>query len=333
MKFDVELPLDPEKEADRGYLHFQMWDRDVVYDDCLADAVVDLTSFLKTAFKSKQAVNVFAKPKPIRIRGTESMPYEGTSRRSGYSSTEDASRQRLSHAGEVVISIAEEEGGDIDRKPLLSRDVPDIDDDDETESEDVDADMENAESLVKSFMHRLGMGDDPEDASWLTMTTRDSHTGDRVRAGELLVSVEILPKHLAEVRSAGLGRGEPNNFPFLPEPADRLHLSAMWNPCYVLEALMGPKYYRAFASFFLCTVFMMLVLFAGPLINVLLTLFELVPQPFGLISFFLVLALLMGALVYMLYRCRRAIIRVTGGDDFSSSTRTKGKRKARRALR
>jgi hypothetical protein len=332
MKFDVELPLDPEKEADRGHLHFQMWDRDVVYDDCLADAVVDLTSFLKTAFKTKQAVNVFAKPKPVRIRGTESLPYEGAARRSGYSATEDATaaaRLRSPRSGEVAISI--DEAASHDRKPLLSGDGAGIDDDDETEPEDVDADMENAESLVKSFMHRLGMGDDPEDASWLTMTTRDSITGDRVRAGELLISVEILPKHFAEIRSAGLGRGEPNNFPFLPEPADRLHLSAMWNPCYVLEALMGPKYYRAFASFFLCTVFVLLVLFAGPLINVLLTLFELIPQPFGIIFFFLVLAALMAALVYMLYRCRRAIIRATGGDDVNSSSRTK--RKARRALR
>ncbi|KAG1697428.1 hypothetical protein DVH05_016302 [Phytophthora capsici] len=332
MKFDVELPIDPEKEADRGYLHFQMWDRDVVYDDCLADAVVDLTAFLKTAFKTKQAVNVFAKPKPIRIRGSESMPYEGTSRRGGYSSTEDATsaaRLRSPRSGEVVISIEEEENKD--RKPLLSGN--DVDDDEETESEDVDADMENAESLVKSFMHRLGMGDDPEDASWLTMTTRDSHTGDRIRAGELLISVEILPKHLADVRSAGLGRGEPNNFPFLPEPADRLHLSAMWNPCYVLEALMGPKYYRAFASFFLCTVFFMLVLFAGPLINVLLTLFELVPNPFGLILFFAAVGLLMATLVYLLYRCRRAIIRATGGSDVNSSMKTKSRRKTRRALR
>ncbi|RLN96364.1 hypothetical protein BBJ28_00020588, partial [Nothophytophthora sp. Chile5] len=172
MKFDVELPLDPEKEADRGYLHFQMWDRDVVYDDCLADAVVDLTSFLKTAFKSKQTVNVFAKPKPVRIRGTDSLPYDDAkarsdSQRSGYSAMEDAStaaRLRSSRSGEVAIAVAEEgdEAG-ADKQPLLSHD----EDQDETEPEDVDADMENAESLVKSFMHRLGMGDDPEDASWL----------------------------------------------------------------------------------------------------------------------------------------------------------------------
>lgn len=335
MKFDVTLPLDPEKEADRGCLHFQMWDRDVVYDDCLADAVVDLTPFLKEAFKTKQAVNVFAKPKPIRIRGGDSMPYERPSRRSGYSATENATsvaHLRSPRPDEVIISIPERDDMEVDRKPLLSGNLTTTDDDD-TEEDDVDTDMENAESLVKSFMHRLGMGCDPEDGSWLTMTTRDSITGDRVRAGELLVSVEILPKHLAEVRPAGLGRGEPNNFPFLPEPADRLHLSAMWNPCYVLEALMGPKYYRAFATFFLGTTFVMFVLFAGPLINVLLTLFELVPQPFGLIFFFMVLALLMAILVYLIYRCRRALIRFSGGDDYKSSTRTNSrKRKAHRAL-
>ncbi|CAI5741958.1 unnamed protein product [Peronospora destructor] len=336
MKFDVKLPLDPEKEADRGCLHFQMWDRDVVYDDCLADAVVDLTSFFKEAFKAKQAVNVFAKAKPIRIRGGESMPYERTSRCLGYSATGDATtvaHLRSPRSDEVIISISNEDGTDVDKIPLLSGNHT-TDDDEDIEENDVDADMENAELLVKSFMHRLGMGDDPEDASWLSMTTRDSITGDRVRAGELLVSVEILPKHLAKVRSAGLGRGEPNSFPFLPEPADRLHLSAVWNPCYVLEALMGPKYYRAFASFSLGTMFVMLVLFAGPLINVLLTLFELVPQPFGLIFFFMVLVLLMTVLVYLIYRCRRALIRFSVGEDYTSSTRTKSrKRKARRALR
>uniref|UniRef100_M4BZV0 C2 domain-containing protein n=1 Tax=Hyaloperonospora arabidopsidis (strain Emoy2) TaxID=559515 RepID=M4BZV0_HYAAE len=333
MKFDIELPLDPEREADRGCLHFQMWDRDVVYDDCLADSVVDLTPFLKTAFKTGQPVNVFAKPKPVRFRGSEMMPYEKPSRGSGYAATEDATsapRLRPARSDEVVLSISNEDERNTD-KPLLSENHA-SDDDNETDEED-DASMENAKSLVKSFLHRLGMGDDPEDTSWLTMTTRDSRTGDRLRAGELLVSLEILPKHLAEVRSAGLGRSEPNNFPFLPEPVDRLHLSAMWNPCYVLEALMGPKYYRAFASFLLGSVFVMLILFAGPLINVLLILFELVPQPFGIILFFLVLSLLMIILVYMVSRCRRALVRVSYENDSSAPTRVTSKKcKTRRVL-
>lgn len=335
MKFDIELPLDPEKEADRGHLHLQMWDRDVVYDDCLADTVVDLTAFLKTAYKTRQAVNVFAKPKPIRIRGTDNLPYEKTSHRIGYSALEDAriaSRTRSPRSEKVVIPIAENEEQASDTKRLLSEDEV-CSDGEESEPEDEDTDMENAQSLVKSFMHRLGMGDDPEDATWVTLTTRDSHTGERICAGELLVSVEILPKHLAGVRAAGLGRGEPNNFPFLPEPADRLHLSAMWNPCYVLEALMGPKYYRAFASFFLCTLFLVLILLAGPLVNVLLTLFELIPNPLGLICFFLALGGLMGTLAYFLHRCRRAVFRVVDRANSKTSKSGKQRHKTRRALR
>ncbi|KAL7684667.1 putative C2 domain, FerIin domain, C2 domain superfamily, Ferlin family [Plasmopara halstedii] len=326
MKFDIELPLDPEKEADRGHLHFQMWDRDVIYDDCLADAVMDLSSFLKTAYKTKQAVNVFAKSKPIRVRGTESLPYKGISRDVQYSATEDAARVRMSLSKETVISVAEDEEDSSDTTRLL----PGDNDFEENESEAEDLEMENAQSLVKSFMHRLGMGEDPEDATWLTMTTHDSQTRDRIRAGELLVSVEILPKHLADVRAAGLGRGEPNNFPYLPEPADRLHLSAMWNPCHVVKALMGPKYYRAFASFFLCTLLLLLVLFTGPLINVLLTLFELIPNPLGLICFFLSLGLLIGSVLYYLNRCRRAVLRIADGDNYKNGKR---RRRVRRALR
>ncbi|RLN94540.1 hypothetical protein BBJ28_00026252, partial [Nothophytophthora sp. Chile5] len=72
------------------------------------------------------------------------------------------------------------------------------------------------------------------------------------------------------------------------------------------------------------SVFVLFVLFAGPLVNVLLTLFELVPQPFGLIAFFLVLALLLAALGYLLYRCRRAIVRISNGGD--SAPRDKRRR-------
>ncbi|TDH69811.1 hypothetical protein CCR75_006460 [Bremia lactucae] len=331
MKFNIELPINPEKESDRGHLHFQMWDRDAIYDDCLADAVVDLTSFLKLASKTRQVVNVFAKPKPIRIRGLNDIRRGESSHRPEYSATEDAryaarARSPSPHPGEVVLSIEEFES---DKKPLLSTKEVSNYDEAEAASKYADAEMENAQSLVKSFMHRLGMGDDPEDASWLTMTTRDSRTGERAHAGELLVSVEIIPKHQADVRAAGLGRGEPNNFPFLPEPADRLHLSAMWNPCNVLKALMGPKYFQSFASFFLCSVFVLLVLMIGPLINVLLTLFELVPNPFGLICFFFSLGLLMGIPVYLLYRCRRAILRVADSTSKSCNHKTK----AHRALR
>lgn len=330
MKFDIVLPTDPEIEADKGYLHLQLWDKDVLYDDCLADTVVDLTAFLKEAYKTKQVVNVFGKPKPVRIRGTSSLPLSPR-HRTGYSSTEQAASGASQQGGavpECVVDIDDDRGGV--SRPLLGSTPSDngtieaatshSDTDDEDEDED---ELENAQSLVKSFMTRFGMGDDPEDSSWLTLTTRDTSTGERLRAGNLLVSVEILPVAVAKARAAGLGRSEPNNFPFLPEPADRLHLSAMWNPLYVLEAMMGPKYYRTFASFVVCALFVLLVVFAGPLINVLLTLLELVPWPYGFIAFGVVFVLAVAAIAYWTYKCRRAIVRATAN---ASSSSRRGKR-------
>ena len=49
-----------------------------------------------------------------------------------------------------------------------------------------------------------------------------------VKKGEVLLSVELIPKWKAEVSVVGKGRDEPNINPKLPPPVGRLHLS--WNP-------------------------------------------------------------------------------------------------------
>uniref|UniRef100_K3WXL3 C2 domain-containing protein n=1 Tax=Globisporangium ultimum (strain ATCC 200006 / CBS 805.95 / DAOM BR144) TaxID=431595 RepID=K3WXL3_GLOUD len=331
MKFDLELPIDPDSEADKGYLHFQMWDKDLLYDDCLADSVVDLSMFLKQAYRTKQIVNVFAKKKSVRGLGKDSMPISsrGGSTGIGYSTSSvyDSTRAPMSSTSSVSIDI------DSSKQPLLggaptstgssffSSQAPE-----NVYSSQASGDeqarkkhkkkkshaKDNAESLVQSVKQRLGMGDDPEDASWLTMTTRDAATGDRIKAGDLLVSIEILPVHLANARAAGLGRSEPNNFPFLPEPADRLHLSAMWNPLYVLEALMGPKFYRAFSSCMVCTLFLALIIFAGPLVNVFLTIVSMLPSPIGWVVFGGLVFLMFSSFCYCTFQCNRAI---TGSRD------------------
>ncbi|KAJ0392886.1 hypothetical protein P43SY_002490 [Pythium insidiosum] len=314
MKFDISLPVDDENEADKGYLHFQLWDKDVLYDDCLADSVIDLGVFLRQAYKTNDIVNVFAKKKEVRVRGTNSAP---SSMRVPISGSVPSSQQvTATNSGSVSINVMEDL-----KRPLLG-DAPRDAEDSMTMSRSQfppssaprsgpakDPSLkrkENAESLVKSIKQRLGMGEDPEDASWLSFTTRDPTTGDRVRAGELLVSVEILPVGVANARAAGLGRSEPNSFPFLAEPADRLQLSAMWNPMYVLEAFMGPKYYRAFSSGLVCVLFVALIIFAGPLVNVFVTLLELIPQPYGFIVFGILLALLLLSVSCVAYRCNRA---------------------------
>lgn len=356
MKFDLELPIDPDSEADKGYLHFQMWDKDLLYDDCLADSVVDLSVFLKQAYRTKQIVNVFAKKKSVRGLGADSLPISTRGVRAnssasaapatassstrayatGSSSVFDSHRGGVAAAPDSAVSIdidARADDDDNAKIPLLGGPISAVSSffssQDTLPTSDAGGDAahsshqhasttkkkksksskakDSAESLVQSVKQRLGMGDDPEDASWLTLTTRDATTGDRVRAGELLVSIEILPIAHAHARAAGLGRSEPNNFPFLPEPADRLHLSAMWNPLYVLEALMGPKFYRAFSSCMICTAFLALIIFAGPLVNVFLTIVALVPAPFGWIIFASLLALIFSSFCYCTFQCSRAV--------------------------
>lgn len=334
MKFDLELPIDPDSEADKGYLHFQMWDKDLLYDDCLADSVVDLSVFLKEAYRTKQIVNVFAKKKSVRGLNPEGVPTSsrGGAPASGYSSVYDSTRAPPMSTDSVVsIDI---DGDREAKRPLLSggpmstgssffssQDASTLptnqtgDYSSSKKKKKSGSAKDNAESLVHSVKQRLGMGDDPEDASWLTLTTRDATTGDRIRAGELLVSIEILPVAMAHARAAGLGRSEPNNFPFLPEPADRLHLSAMWNPLYVLEALMGPKFYRAFSSCMVCTIFLALIIFAGPLVNVFLTIVTLLPPPLGWIIFGSLVALIFSSFCYCTFQCSRAVSGGGGAHD------------------
>lgn len=316
MKFDLELPIDQDNEADRGDLHFQMWDKDILYDDCLAEAVRDLTPYLKEVYKTKQVVNVFAKKKPVRVRGTDSLPYSDRGVKSGDSnrnySTQPSSmsvRDTEPSAYTAAITVDEDES----ERPLLSSTSSSraLEAAEEKrllqEKRKAIQSKENAESLVKSIKQRFGMGDDPDDAQWLVLKTKDSETGEQVTAGELLVSIEILPIYVANARAAGLGRSEPNNFPFLPEPADRLHLSAMWNPLNVLEALMGPKFYHAFSSCMICSVFVALVIFAGPLVNVFLEVLQLLPSPFGWIVFAAMLIMIIGSIFYCSYRCRHVM--------------------------
>lgn len=42
--------------------------------------------------------------------------------------------------------------------------------------------------------------------------------------GDVMITVEILPKSVAALMPAGLGRSEPNAHPYLPPPTGRLKL-------------------------------------------------------------------------------------------------------------
>lgn len=59
MKFDVELGPST-KFMKFPYLHFQMWDRDLLkWNDCIADGVIDIGRFIRKAYKKNMVVRPF----------------------------------------------------------------------------------------------------------------------------------------------------------------------------------------------------------------------------------------------------------------------------------
>lgn len=122
---------------------------------------------------------------------------------------------------------------------------------------------DNASGMVADLRGKLGFddeeGDRPEDSHWFPLTRlreltdkeeaalheqrSGSRRGSRMvarkareRAGEVLVSVQLVPKGWAARYKAGSGRQEPNTFPTLPEPQGRMRWS--WNPFYVLYSCL-----------------------------------------------------------------------------------------------
>ncbi|ETV96991.1 hypothetical protein H310_09840 [Aphanomyces invadans] len=293
MKFDIALPVDPQNERDKGHLHVQLWDKDMLFDDCLSDTIVNLTEPLKLAYKTKQLVNVYAKQKPVKVKSTTTT-VKPMNQPSLFGAGPDVDLE----GGESTALLTRGSSGSTSQRNVEKR-QPKIEDK-----------KESVDMMIKALKTRIGMGDDPEDATWLTCTTVDPHTKTRVEAGKLLLAIEIIPKAEAEIRAAGLGRSEPNAFPTLAEPADRLHLTALFNPLTLLESLLGPKAYGACSSFLFCALIIAFLVFAGPLVNVLLTLINMIPPPFGWIVFISLLSILVLGFCYCSYRCRRAISNV-----------------------
>jgi len=58
--------------------------------------------------------------------------------------------------------------------------------------------------------------------------------------GKLQVSIEMMPAELASQYPAGLGRGDPNMNPYLPDPPGRVHWS-LFHPFDMFRELLGPE--------------------------------------------------------------------------------------------
>jgi len=92
-------------------------------------------------------------------------------------------------------------------------------------------------SLEYQIKEHLGLVP-PENSKWVMLQPADGITR-RVQP-RVLLSIEVLPKSLAEERTNGKGRHEPNVFPILPSPEGRVDiLKMMYNPIYMLKSLLG----------------------------------------------------------------------------------------------
>ena len=103
--------------------------------------------------------------------------------------------------------------------------------------------------------------EDGNDRLWLDEL---KHPNIPQNAGEILISLQMLPAHIAKEFPAGKGRKSPNQNPILFPPTGRMKLSL--NPFKMLTSILGPAIMRKFKMIIaLCCAVLMFIAFAPAL--------------------------------------------------------------------
>ena len=84
--------------------------------------------------------------------------------------------------------------------------------------------------------------------------------GDQVPQGYAQISIEILPKNLADEVPNGNGRDGPNQHPILEEPTGRFAFD-LFSPWKMIKELIGPELARKLCCLVCCIVCTAIVLF------------------------------------------------------------------------
>ncbi|RMX64262.1 hypothetical protein DD238_006948 [Peronospora effusa] len=149
----------------------------------------------------------------------------------------------------------------------LKSNVQVYEDDEETKKKKRKA-ISDDDAAVKKIREATGLwdDDDPPDSKWLKLESLDHTTNTRNFMGEVCISLELVPAENAKKNPVGQGRSSPNNSPYLPPPAGRLSFSL--NPFKVLNDLLGPSICNRLMCCFCCILFMVVVYFLAPFINV-----------------------------------------------------------------
>jgi hypothetical protein len=126
------------------------------------------------------------------------------------------------------------------------------------------AHLRRAVGAVEHIVH-------PRHAQYLPMYRVEYASGDMnyESVGEVLLSVEILPKEFADRFPAGTGRKAPNDFPALPEPVGRVHISL--NPLKLVGQMMGTKALVALALSVAASAGTAGLVFGAPFVSTMMT--------------------------------------------------------------
>lgn len=96
--------------------------------------------------------------------------------------------------------------------------------------------------LRSPLAQEIEFDSEEKDRFWVPVHRLDQEKDATVKAGEVQISVCILPVHHAEKGPQGQGRAEPNSDPFCPPPEGRIKLSV--NPFTMFQQLVGPAVRR-----------------------------------------------------------------------------------------
>ena len=137
----------------------------------------------------------------------------------------------------------------------------------EVEEKYLDIKWENKEEFWLP-MRRFAVPIDPKTKKEAVVMVGDKEEPaeeEEKEAGQVLCSLRIYPKADAEKADQGVGRAEPNNDPFMPEPEGRITLSL--NPFTMFNQLVGPavrrKIYACLCVSACCALFVMMAPMIG----------------------------------------------------------------------
>jgi hypothetical protein len=294
VKFPVTLPIKPDK----GKLYYQVYDRDILFNELIAEGSIDLYKWFLMVYHRKASAKPFKelkdakekKAKGVTGAGLEQAPgaaaanpnqpalqapAEGPGAGTGDDLAMDPRFQDFEWDKPEEDLEAGEGGDKKESEPLLARTR--ADEEEEGKGEEKKVDEKSSEDETKDFLNSiyqyLGIGEIADDAQWQDLIYTDHEAHAKVNRGRLALSIEIMPTDEADTKKAGYGRDDPNSNPYLPPPVGRMQFSL--NPFTMLSELIGPVLLMKICCCICIILILVIVMLLGTYMSGLVSMIEL----------------------------------------------------------